>query len=132
MRPSLNLQLDGKLTLESEGHTVELTADGQSLTLSADSMSALRSLAAAPSQTKKTKALRALADTLERQNLDLTINLQGQDVARLGANVKPDTLARLFSLGPVNLESRAILRTLLRPSDPPPPPPPLNPGSPPQ
>lgn len=108
--PDLFLPIDaqGHLRFDApSGRTLDFDADGDVLTLNVPTWVELTGLSPRPWSARVT-AIRHLSGLLSTYALTLRLSTQGRVFLELGANVRPNWLARIAGLGRVRLSSPVI------------------------
>ena len=114
--PHPALVVEGAVTVTTEGGAVRITGGehGQ-LRIEVADIASLRKLQDASNALPqgsggKRESTRLAAETLDQLGLTAEILVAGQRIAQLGRGIKPDTIARLMHLGPIDVDKSAVLK----------------------
>ncbi len=105
---SLPVEAQGHLRLDApSGRTLELVADGDTLTLEVPTWADLNGLSPSALRARLATA-RNLSAVLSTCALTLKLTTRDRVFLELGANVKPSWFSRLIRIGPVRFRSPLI------------------------
>lgn len=112
----LPLEVFADLQIAVDGEGVDVQADGDRVVVDLPSLRAgRRILDAYPlSVGKRSRSTDRVHDALQIAGITVEVRLQGERVARIGADAQPGRLARLLNLGEIEVRPTASLRAAAR------------------
>ncbi|MEL7087387.1 MAG: hypothetical protein AAGL98_02920 [Planctomycetota bacterium] len=110
----LPIEINGSVRIESGEQKFIVRAEGGHVVIAIPDVGTLKTLLASPGDSEQ---LNFVTDLLKRYDLDVTIELKGEIIAKLGSNAEPGAFEKMFSLGAVDVKKRQLIKALFKRGD---------------